>query len=145
MQSLVFLRASQVEKLVGYSAGKRRQLVPLTSSVPPQFSCAAPKEQRGFLSLTFEEEGECLDMSVYCQLWLFRYLMIDILTAKLAQIILHALLSKLSTENKSLIIIVFIQYVCVCVCIYTSILHPLDYVILVHYFFLLFYLKRTKT
>lgn len=46
MGSLVILRVSQVEKLVGDSGGERGQLVPLTSSVQPQFSCAAPKEHR---------------------------------------------------------------------------------------------------
>jgi len=50
---------------------------------------------RGFLCLILEETGEYLNISVYGQWWLFRYLTIDILIGKLAQVFLNVLLSKL--------------------------------------------------
>lgn len=50
---------------------------------------------RGFLCLILEEAREYLDILLYVQLCLFRYLMVDILIGKFAQVFLHALFSKL--------------------------------------------------
>lgn len=86
MGSLVFLR--KVEKLVGDSAGDRGELVPLTSSLQLCHTKGV-LEVGGLLCLIFGEAGEDL-------LWLFRYLIIEILIRKFAQVFLHAFFSKLT-------------------------------------------------
>lgn len=95
MGSLVFLRAGQVKTLVGDSSGERRQLLPLTGSVQPYSVVLHQRNTTGsFLCLILQVPGEYLEMWISSQLWLFRYLLIDISTGKFAQVFFHILLSK---------------------------------------------------
>lgn len=85
----------KVEKLFGDSAGDRKELIPLTSSVHLCHLCHTKGilEVGGLLCLIFGEAGEY-------QLWLLRYLIVEILPRKFAQVFLHAVLSKLTYLTK---------------------------------------------